>query len=370
MRRGLLASVLAMALLAPASATAAPTISFVAPAGARAYADSGSLGPVGYTEALALRTTDTRPTIGIKAEGGVQLVCHFDSVFANQTCGGTGGSCGASVCGSFQPATPLGDDANQFTRTHFLAVDLMDGEGNSVASVWVNLDVDTTPPATKVDNEHGVLSLGDANDNPLRPTFTYEITDSNALGGNVDTAACSWTAASAPAAFHSCQAHTDSNTISVGRLGRKHRLYRLQVRGTDDFGRSTAASGVYDPIPCVLSIHRPHSVGSLISAGIQTHVACDTLRHVTVAVYAFMVNGHRATSPRGAVSDNPVLGEYKVNSRANSFSLSKRLKLTADARSALRQAHSVGLVLAAGEQDKITGGIADDSLSYRSFTLP
>jgi hypothetical protein len=141
------------------------------------------------------------------------------------------------------------------------------------------------------------------------------------------------------------------------------------VRGTDDFGRSTTASAVYDPIPCVLTVHRPRSLGSFLSSGIQTRLSCDTTRHVTVAAYAFMVNGNRSTSPRGAVANNPILGEYKVNSRTNAFSLGKRLKLVRDARSALRQAHSLGLVLAAGDHDKILAGIADDSLSYQSFTL-
>jgi hypothetical protein len=370
MRRGLLLFVLAIVLAVPAAADAAPTIEFVAPAGAKAYVDHGALGPVGYTEApLAFRTADTRLTIGIKAEGGVQLVCHFDSVFANQSCGAAGGSCGASVCGSFQPATPLGDDASMFTRTHFLAVELRDAGDNTVASIWLNLDVDTTPPSTKVDNEHGVHTLADANDNPLRPAFTYEIGDSNSIGGNVDTSACSWTAATAAASFRSCAASPDTNTIKIGRLPLKHRLYRLQVRGSDDFGRSTTASAVYDPIPCVLTISRPRSLASFLASGVQTHLACDTLRHVTVAAYAFMVNGHRSSSPQGAVSDHPVLGEYKINSRTNSFSVRKRLKLSGAATSALRQAHSLGLVLAAGEQDKITGGIADASLSYQSFTL-
>jgi hypothetical protein len=368
----MLVFLLGLALVAPASALAAPTISFVAPPGAKVYPDQTPEGPFGYAEApLAFRTADTRPTITIKAEGGSHLVCHFDDLGTDQPCDSPPGSCGASICGSFQPPAPLGNDANQFTRTHFLAVDLNGDSGDPVASVWLNIDVDTTPPTTHVDNEHGVLTLTDSNDNPLRPAFSYEITDSNSVGGNVDTAACSWTTASSAPAFRSCAAPRPgaSSTIGVGHLPRKHRLYRLQVRGTDDFGRSTSASGVYDPVPCVLTIHRPHSIGSLISSGIQTHLTCDTLRHVSVAVYAFMVNGDKSTSPRGAVSDNPILGEYKIGSRTNNVSISKRLKLAGAARSALRQAHSVGLVLAAGESDKITGGIADDSLSYQSFTL-
>jgi hypothetical protein len=315
-----------------------------------------------------LRTTDPRPTIGIKADGGTSLVCHLDNVFVDQDCGTGAPGCGAAICGSFQPSAPLGNDTGAFTRAHFLAVELLDG-ANTVASVWLNIDVDTTPPATHLDAAHGVLTVLDVTGNPLRPSFSYEITDSNSVGANVDTAACSWTTAAARPAFRSCAAGAATNKISPGRLPRRHQLYRLQVRGTDDFGRSTAASAVYDPIPCVLTIHRPRSLGSLLSSGIQTHLSCDTLRHVSVAAYAFMVNGNRSTSPRGAVGDNPILGEYKVNSRTNAFSVGKRLKLARGARSALRQAHSLGLVLAAGEPDNISAGIADDSLSYQSFTL-
>lgn len=138
-RRGglvyLLGCLLALSIALPANASAAG-ITFTAPSGARTYPDQ-SEGPAGYTEALAFRTTDTRPTIGIQADGsdgGVQLQCHFDSVFVTQTCGGPGPGC-AAICGSFQPADPLGPDSDQFSRGHFLAVDLVDSDGNDVASM-------------------------------------------------------------------------------------------------------------------------------------------------------------------------------------------------------------------------------------------
>ncbi len=44
--------------------------------------------------------------------------------------------------------------------------------------------------------------------------------------------------------------------------------------------------------------------------------------------------------------------------------------LTGQRRSAaVRQDRSLGLVLAAGDPDKILAGLADDGLSYQSFTL-
>jgi hypothetical protein len=82
-----------------------------------------------------------------------------------------------------------------------------------------------------------------------------------------------------------------------------------------------------------------------------------------------MVNGDRITTPRGAVSDNPILGEYELSGRTGTFRASRRLRLSGGARSALRLARSLGLVVAAGDPDKIEAGIADDSLSYQVLTL-
>ncbi len=106
-----------------------------------------------------------------------------------------------------------------------------------------------------------------------------------------------------------------------------------------------------------------------MSSGIQTHLSCDTVRHVTVAAYAFMVDGQQSATPRGAVSDNPILGQYKLSSRVSTFSVARRLRLFGAARAAVAQDRSLGLVLAAGDPDKIVAGIADDGLSYQAFTL-
>jgi len=364
----LLGVILALSAALPAGASAAG-ITFIAPPGAKTYADQ-SLSPAGYTEALAFRTTDTRPTIGIQADGsggGVQLQCHFDNVFVTETCGGPAPGC-AAVCGSFQPSDPLGPDSAQFTRSHFLAVDLVDADGNDLASEWVNIDVDTTPPVTQLTSAGGVLSP-DGNNTPLRPTFDFNVTDSNSIGTTVDTAACAWGLAATSPAFHPCGGSDASGSFTPPRLPRRHSLYRLQVRGTDDFGRTSTASGVYDAVPCALSVSRPARISALLASGIPTRVNCDTTRHVAVAVFAFMVNGDRSTTPRGAVSDNPILGSYRVSSHFSAFTASRRLRLSSPARSALRHARSLGLVVAAGAPDNVSAGIADDSVSYRSFVL-
>jgi hypothetical protein len=345
-------------------------ITFVAPPGAHSYPDQ-SLGPVGYDEALAFRTTDTRPTIGISASGGTELQCHFDDVHVTQTCGGPAPGC-AALCGSFQPPSPLGPDSDQFSRGHFLAVDLVDADGNFIASDWVDIDVDTTPPVTHLDTAGGVLT-SDSNSNlltaPLRPRFAFQVTDSNSVGTNLDTVACAWGPASTTPAFTPCGGTITSGSFSPARLPDRHRLYRLQVRGTDDFGRSTTASGLYDPIPCTLSIHRPARLGNLLSSGVATTMHCDTIKHVAVAAYAFMVDGDTSTTPRGAVSDNPILGEYRISKSTAAFTVSRHLRLSQAARTALAHAHSLGLVLAAGDPDKVETGFDDDSLSYQSFTL-
>ena len=368
----LLGGLLALSLILPVTASAAG-ITFTAPPGARSYADQ-SEGPAGYTEApLAFRTTDTRPTITIQADGGAQLQCHFDDVFSTQTCGGPGPGC-AAVCGSFQPAAPLGPDSDQFSPGHFLAVDLVDADANVVASVWVDIDVDTTAPAIRLASSGGVLTNGTPGGNgtePLRPNFDFQVTDSNSVGGDVDTISCAWGPATSSAAFTPCGGSTGSiGSMSFDpRLGDRHRLYRLQVRGTDDFGRSTTASGIYDPIPCALSVLRPAGLVSLLSAGLATTVRCDTSKRVEVAAYAFMVDGDRSGSPRHAVSENPILGEYRIAKATHTFAVSRRFRLSHAARASLAHAHVLGLVLAAGDPDKIGAGIADDGLSYQVFTL-
>jgi hypothetical protein len=360
----------ALALALPVSASAAG-ITFSPPPGSRSYPDQ-SEGPVGYTEApFAFRTTDTRPTITIQADGGSQLQCHFDDVFATQTCGGPGPGC-AAVCGSFQPEVLLGPDSDEFTPGHFLAVDLMDADGNAVASEWVDIDVDTTPPVARLASSGGVLTndTSDASATaPLRPNFSFQVTDSNSVGTDVDTVTCAWGPAATNPAFRSCGGSSGSSTFTPSRLPARHRLYRLQVRATDDFGRSSSASGVYDPVPCALSIRRPARIASLLSSGIPTRLSCDATRRVAVAVYAFMVDGDRSEPPRGAVADNPILGEYQASGRTSTFSVSRRLRLFGAARQALRHTHSIGLVLAAGVPDKVTTGFADDSLSYQVLTL-
>jgi hypothetical protein len=60
---GIAGALIAVSCALPAGASAA-AITFIAPSGARPYADQ-SLSPAGYTEALAFRTTDTRPVITI-----------------------------------------------------------------------------------------------------------------------------------------------------------------------------------------------------------------------------------------------------------------------------------------------------------------
>ncbi len=366
----LLGGLLTLSVALPASASAAG-ITFTAPPGAQTYPDQ-SEGPVGYTEApVAFRTTDTRPTIAIQADGdgGAQLQCHFDDVHVTQTCGGPGPGC-AAICGSFQPAAPLGPDSDQFTRGHFLAVDLVDADGNPVASMWVNIDVDTTPPVVQLRTGGGMLTTPDSGLTPLRPTFNFQVSDSNSVGTNVDTVTCAWGLAATSPGFRPCGRSAGSSMFTSPRLPIRHLLYRLQVRATDDFGRSSTASGVYDPVACALSIRRPASLAGLLSSGIPTRLRCDATRHAAVAVYAFMVNGDRSASPRGAVADNPVLGQYALSSKTSTFTVSRRLRLFGAARTALRHAGSLGLVVAAaGNPDKILGGIADDSLSYQVLVL-
>jgi hypothetical protein len=361
----------AVALLAvPGTAPAASAVTFIAPPGARAYADHDTEGPVGYTEApTAFRTSNVRPVIGIEADAGSQLVCHFDSVFDTQPCGAPEAGCGAVVCGSYQPSAPLTPDSSPLAAGHFLAVDVLDAGGNTVASMWLNLDVDTAPPVSRLDSANGILTVTDPL-TPLRPSFSFEVSDSNDVGGDVDRVECSFAPVGGSPAWHPCGgSQSGPQTARPSRLPARHRLYLVQVRGTDDFERSTTSSAEYDPVPCAASIDAPGRLANLFSSGIGVRVRCDAIRHAAVAVYAFAENGRRATSPRGAVSDNPVLGELHLTGRRIAFTVNRRLRLFGPARQALGQVRSVGLVVAAGPPDKIEAGLADDSLSYHAFTV-
>ena len=363
----LLGGLLALALILPGAAAAASDITFVAPAGAHAYPDQTPEGPVGYTEAPdAFRTTQVQPVIGIEADAGAQLQCHPDSLLVTQPCGPPLPGCSAAVCGSFQPASPLTPDSTSGPGGFFLAVDLMDSSGDTLDSQWLNVDVDTTAPATRLDG----IGVPSTFANPLRPTFTFEVSDSNAVGGNaVDHADCSWTPAGRSPVWAACPLSNGGGSFRPSPLADRHQLYVLGIRGTDDFGRSTVASGEYDPVPCALAIGRRPSLSGLLSSGIRMRVSCDTLRQAEVGVYAYALNGRRYASPRGAVSELPMLGRLSLRSPTTRLTVQRFLRLSASARRAFRKARSLSVVFAAGAADNIEAGIADDTLSYLTLTL-
>jgi hypothetical protein len=365
---GVLGGVLVVALVVPISALAA-SVTFVAPSGAHVYPDQSPEGPVGYTEApTAIRTTDERPVIGIEAVGGTQLVCHFDSVWVNEPCGGPEPGCSAAVCSSYQPAAPLTPDSSPMFSGHFLAVDLLDAGGNTVASTWVNLDVDTAAPVTHIDNTRGVLSVSSIL-RPLRPDFTFSVTDGNDVGGDVDRIECSWTPQGVPAAWYACASGTGRTTARPRALPARHRLYLVQVRATDDFGRSTVASARYDPVPCAITVQRPLRLTGLLRSGIPLTVRCDAIDRAAVGVYSFGFNGRRTGSPRGAVSGSPLLGKLALGPHDLNSRVRRRLRFYAGARRDFRQVRSIDLVIVAGDPDKVSVGLADDSLSYQILTV-
>ena len=98
-------------------------------------------------------------------------------------------------------------------------------------------------------------------------------------------------------------------------------------------------------------------------------VSCDTLHRAEVGLYAYALNGRRYASPRGAVSELPLLGLVSIRSRPPRFTVRRRLRLYGAARREFRQARSLSVVFAAGAPDNIEAGIADDTLSYATLTL-
>ncbi|MGH2871017.1 MAG: hypothetical protein ACRDL5_00965 [Solirubrobacteraceae bacterium] len=182
----------------------------------------------------------------------------------------------------------------------------------------------------------------------------------------MDRAECSWAPLGGPPAWRSCGA--GPRTYPASPLPHRHRLYLVQVRGTDDFGRSTVASAQYDAVPCTLSIWRPAGIARLLGAGIPVSMSCSAVLHAEIVLKAFAVNGRRSGSPRGAVAENPALGELVARTRETSFTIHRRLQVSPAARRALRHASSVALVVAAGDDLDLDDDIAD-SLSYRVLTV-
>lgn len=247
-----------------------------------------------------------------------------------------------------------------------MAVDLLDSSGDTLDSQWLKLDVDTTAPATVLHS----IGTPSTFPNAFRPTFTFEVSDSNTVGGNaVDHADCSWTPAGRAPVWAACPLSFGRGSFRPARLARGHHLYTFAVRGTDDFGRSTVASGEYDPVPSALAIRRPADLSGPLSSGIRTRVSCDTLRQAEVGVYAYALNGRRYASPRGAVSELPQPGRLSLRSATPGFTMHRLLRLSGRARRAVRTARSLSVVFAAGAPDSINAGIADDTLSYRTLAL-
>ena len=228
------------------------------------------------------------------------------------------------------------------------------------------LDVDTTAPHTVLDTIEGPSRFS----NPFRPTFTFEVSDDNTVGGRaVDHADCSWTPAGQSQAWAACPLKFGEGSFRPPPLAHGHHLYDFAVRGTDDFGRSTVASGEYDPVPCALSIRRPRTLSGLLSAGVRMRVSCDTLHSAEVGVYAYALNGRRYATPRRAVAELPMLGRVSLRSATPRFTVQRPMRLSAQARHAFRKARSLSVVFAAGEPDDLQAGIADDTLSYVTLTL-
>ena len=181
----------------------------------------------------------------------------------------------------------------------------------------------------------------------------------------MDHADCSWTPAGHGPVWAACPLRFGDGSFSPSPLAHRHHLYVVAVRGTDDFGRSTVASGEYDPVPCALAIRRPSKLSGLLFSGVRMRVSCDTLRRAEVGVYAYALNGRRYASPRGAVSELPQLGRLSLHSATPGFTVRRLLRLSGRARRAFRKARSLSVVFAAGAPDTIQAGIADDTLSLR-----
>lgn len=319
-----LAALLALAL--PGLAAGA-TIAIAPPAGA--HVDQADAPPQYF------RTAVTQPTLGIQADAGGQLQCSLDRLpDVWGPCGPPLPGCTATLCASFTPPSPLLGTAGQ--SMHVLDVQLLDGGGHRVAAGGQSFTVDTTPPAT--------TARMTSND-PLRPSFSYDVSDDEYGDPRLatDTADCSLARLGAPPAWRGC----GSTQGEIGyRVPRRHADWRFQVRGTDDFGRSTVATVDFDPVPCALRAGRPRTLGGAIRSGIPLRLDCSYAPVVDVLLLPLAVNGHRFATPQHALGNRPVIGELTHRSRSARFVLRTRLRLFRDAAAQTRAFRSVTFMVA------------------------
>jgi len=330
-------AVLAAALAASApAAAAAPTIAFTPPPGAHVNTADP---PPSY-----FRTTQTQPTIGIEASASVDLRCRVDDLGGPwQACGPPLPGCGAVTCASWRPAAPLRSGEHELD---------VSTDGTYIAESQ-SFMVDTTPPAV-------VLGRDFEADNPLQPVFNVDATDDDQMEPDLatDRIDCALTRLGGTPAWKPCPA---SRRLSY-RLPRRHVDYRVWVRGTDDFGRTTIRHLDFDPVPCALAIRRPGSLRSLASSGLLVHVTCSYARRADVALYVLR-STHSYPEP-------PLVAGLTVRGRGQHFSFRRRLRLFRSALAPTRRfPHVTFMLTACGSTVCPEGPSTAADISWVRFTL-
>lgn len=354
-----------------------PSITFVAPPGSLTYPPAGQT-VAGFDSAPAIRTTDTMPVIGIEANGGAQLQCYaLDDVQITATCGPALPGCQAQLCASFQPTSPLSSDESTFYgRYHFLPVQLLDADGDALASESVDIDVSPTAPTVSIDNHGGVLNV-DSQTLQKRTDFYYSVSDNGYQGLARDTVDCSDSPVGAAPVWWPCNGSADS--APDGELGTTltgfravHRPLLVQVRITDDFGRSSIASAQYDPVPCTARVSRPASLARLAASGVRVRLRCDATYVASMALFTYALNGHRYVKPKAAPAAYKPLVKRTVRSSRSSFTVNAHLRLKGSAARFVRRQRSAGFVLIVGPpKDVISamGNFPSYRIAYPTFTV-
>lgn len=327
LRRRVIPLAALLALAAAAAPAFAATISISPPAGA--HVDQQDAPPQYF------RTADTQPTLGIQADAGAQVQCSLDQLpDAWGPCGPALPGCAAALCASFTPPSPLLGVAGD--SMHVLDVHLLDAGGHRLANAGQSFTVDTTPPTT---------TARVTSDDPLRPSFSYSVGDDEYGDPRLasDVADCSLAPLGAPAVWRGCG---DTQGEVSYRVPRRHADWRFQVRGTDDFGRSTTATVDFDPVPCALRASRPRTLGRVIRSGIPLRLDCSYVSSVDVLLLPLAVNGHRFASAQHALGNRPVIGELTRRLRGAHAVLRTRLRLFRDAAAQTRAFRSVTFMVA------------------------
>jgi hypothetical protein len=281
--RGLVVVAALVVLGAPAVAQAAPTVTITPVTGPHFVVHTAS------GMASDARTDERNPQFLIASDTAGPLSCTFDNG-TPVPCTAIPAACAMAACATYSP-TVTGDGTAEI---HDLRVALLDGDGNELASSSYEFTFDLTAPDTTIAPE------ADLGPNPFRPVFNPSVIDDDhalAIYPGVDGMQCSLVPAGQPPHWVSCPLSGTQATFAP-KLPRRRADYTFSARAFDDLGRidPTPVSGLYDPIPCAVSVARTSARALSHSPYLTVTLHCTAISHTSVGVYTRQAYGLRPLS--------------------------------------------------------------------------